>query len=108
MYILIVNAQPLGRNLAQVLVNRGHEVAYVDEKEEFCQRIATDLGCLVILLSLHVVHERPAFVFVTFIPRVTACRRTMSSLFMCPSVVCHSFRVLLVQAESTWFAVCKK
>ena len=48
MYVLIANADPLGRQLAEVLVNRGHEVAYVDEEAEFCNLIATQLGCLVI------------------------------------------------------------
>ena len=48
MYILIVNEQPLGRSLAAALVNHGHEVAYVDEDNEFCNMVTAELGCLVI------------------------------------------------------------
>ncbi len=48
MYILIVNEDPLGRSLAAALVERGHEVAYLDREEEYCQMVATELGCLVI------------------------------------------------------------
>lgn len=48
MYILIVNEDPLGRALAAALVERGHEVAYLDAKEEYCQMVSTELGCLVI------------------------------------------------------------
>jgi trk system potassium uptake protein TrkA len=47
-YILIVNADPLGRSLAAALVRHGHEVAYLDEDPEYCNRVATELGCLVI------------------------------------------------------------
>jgi trk system potassium uptake protein TrkA len=47
-YILIVNEDPLGRTLAKLLIERGHEVAYVDEDPEYCQMVATELGCLVI------------------------------------------------------------
>jgi trk system potassium uptake protein TrkA len=47
-YVLIVNAEPLGRSLAAALVGNGHEVAYLDEEEEYCNRVATELGCLVI------------------------------------------------------------
>jgi trk system potassium uptake protein TrkA len=48
MYIIIINEDPLGRALAATLVDHGHEVAYVDEKAEYCGLIATELGCLVI------------------------------------------------------------
>lgn len=48
MYILIANADPVGRNLAAQLTARGHEVAYIDENAEYCNRVATELGCLVI------------------------------------------------------------
>lgn len=48
MYILIVNEDPLGRALAAVLIDRGHEVAYLDASEEYCQMVAAELGCLVI------------------------------------------------------------
>lgn len=48
MYILIVNEIPLGRALAAALVENGHEVAYVDEEAEYCNLVATELGCLVI------------------------------------------------------------
>ncbi|MDJ0754356.1 MAG: TrkA family potassium uptake protein [Ardenticatenaceae bacterium] len=48
MFILIVNEDPLGRALAAALVERGHEVAYLDADEEYCQMVATELGCLVI------------------------------------------------------------
>lgn len=48
MYILIVNEDPLGRALASALVERGYEVAYLDSDEEYCQMVATELGCLVI------------------------------------------------------------
>lgn len=48
MYILIVNEEPLGRALAAALVESGHEVAYVDEDPEYCNVVATELGCLVI------------------------------------------------------------
>ncbi len=49
MYILIVNEIPLGRALAAELVKNGHEVAYLDENEEYCNMVATELGCLTIL-----------------------------------------------------------
>jgi trk system potassium uptake protein TrkA len=48
MYVLIVNEQPLGRSLAAALVDRGHEVAYVDEEAEFCNMVTAEVGCLVI------------------------------------------------------------
>jgi trk system potassium uptake protein TrkA len=48
MYILIVNEDPLGRSLAATLVAHGHEVAYLDEEAEYCNMIATELGCLVV------------------------------------------------------------
>lgn len=48
MYILLVNEEPLGRALAAALVESGHEVAYVDEDSEYCQMVASELGCLVI------------------------------------------------------------
>lgn len=48
MYVVIVNEEPLGRALATALVENGHEVAYVDEDEEYCNMVATELGCLVI------------------------------------------------------------
>lgn len=48
MYILIVNEEPLGRALAAALLENGHEVAYVDEDPEYCNMVATELGCLVI------------------------------------------------------------
>lgn len=48
MYVLIANEEPLGRALAATLVERGHEVAYVDEEPEFCNVVASELGCLVI------------------------------------------------------------
>lgn len=48
MYVLIVNEDPLGRSLATALVARGHEVAYLDEDAEYCNMVASDLGCLVI------------------------------------------------------------
>lgn len=48
MYILIVNEDPLGRSLAATLIKRGHEVAYLDENSEYCEMVATELGCLVI------------------------------------------------------------
>jgi trk system potassium uptake protein TrkA len=47
-YILIINEDPLGRALVKALVERGHEVAYVDEDPEYCQMVATEMGCLVI------------------------------------------------------------
>ena len=49
MYILIVNEIPLGRALAAELVKNGHEVAYLDDSEEYCNMVATELGCLTIL-----------------------------------------------------------
>ena len=49
MYILIVNEIPLGRALAAELVKKGHEVAYLDDDEEYCNMVATELGCLTIL-----------------------------------------------------------
>ncbi len=48
MYILIVNEDPLGRTLAAELVARGHEVAYLDDNPEYCQMVATEVGCLVV------------------------------------------------------------
>ncbi len=48
MYVLIINEQPLGRSLAAALVNHGHEVAYVDEANEFCNMVNIEVGCLVI------------------------------------------------------------
>lgn len=48
MYVLIVNEEPLGRSLATILVEHGHEVAYLDEDPEYCDMVATELGCLVI------------------------------------------------------------
>jgi trk system potassium uptake protein TrkA len=48
MYILIANADPIGRSLAAQLIAHGHEVAYVDENAEYCNQTATELGCLVI------------------------------------------------------------
>lgn len=48
MYILIVNEDPLGRSLAGVLIQRGHEVAHLDEDPEYCEMVATELGCLVV------------------------------------------------------------
>ena len=48
MYVLIVNQEPLGRALAKTLVDNGHEVAYLDEDIEYCNVMATELGCLVI------------------------------------------------------------
>jgi trk system potassium uptake protein len=60
MYILIVNAIPLGRALAAELVKNGHEVAYLDDNEEYCNMVATELGCLTILgetTSLRVLQE---------------------------------------------------
>lgn len=48
MYILIINEDPLGRDLAATLVRGGHEVAYLDPEEEYCNLIAAELGCLVI------------------------------------------------------------
>lgn len=60
MYILIVNEEPLGRALAAALVERGHEVAYVDEETEFCNMVATELGCLVIqgeTTNIHTLQE---------------------------------------------------
>lgn len=48
MHVLIVNEDPLGRALAAALVARGHELAYLDEEEEYCAMVAAELGCLVI------------------------------------------------------------
>jgi trk system potassium uptake protein TrkA len=48
MYILIVNEDPLGRALAAALVENGHEVAYLDESAEYCNMVASELGCLVV------------------------------------------------------------
>ena len=48
MYILIVNEDPLGRRLAEILVKNGHEVAYLDADVEYCNQIASELGCLTI------------------------------------------------------------
>ena len=48
MYILIVNQLPLGRALAATLVDHGHEVAYLDKDAEYCNAVASELGCLVI------------------------------------------------------------
>ncbi len=48
MYVLIVNEDPLGRSLAAALVANGHEVAYLDDDPEYCNMVASELGCLVI------------------------------------------------------------
>ena len=48
MYILIVNEDPLGRSLAEILVKNGHEIAYLDTDVEYCNQIAAELGCLVV------------------------------------------------------------
>ena len=48
MYVLIINEDPLGRSLAATLVEKGHEVAYLDPEIEYCNLVATQLGCLVI------------------------------------------------------------
>ncbi len=60
MYILIVNEVPLGRALAAELVKNGHEVAYLDDNEEYCTMVATELGCLTIFgetTSIRVLQE---------------------------------------------------